>query len=211
MIQTLLLRSRLALAPLVLSVSLGGCISLLPKTKPVQLYRFAAPATAPAQPAPAGLAIARGGTAFPGEAAGDQILTVTGAQAAYIADARWVEPASLMFDAALASAFDAPGAPRLTARGDSFGATTTLRLEVRRFYADYDRGQGAAPTVEVQVHAILLRNADRGLAADKLFDVRQSADDNRVGAIVAAYGLAVSQTVAGVRDWASANAAAVRP
>jgi len=211
-IQNAMQWSKRALALLILSAGLCGCISVFPKAKPSQLYRFAnAAASLPAQAAPPGLAITRGGTNFPTDVAGDAILTVTGNQAAFIAGARWVEPASLQFDEALSSAFDAPGAPRLAGRGESFGVPATLRLEVRRFQADYDKGQGAAPTVEVQVRAILMRNSDRAVVGDKLFDIRQPADDNTVSAIVAAYGAAVSQTVGGIRDWATAGAAAIRP
>ncbi len=202
----------IALAPVVLALGLGGCVSLLPKDKPVQLYRIAASAAAPAAPVRAGLLVTRGGTAFTPEAAGDRLLTVTGQEAAYIADARWFEPASLMFEAALTSAFEAPGSPRLAGRGEGVaGAPVTLRLEVRRFQADYDHGQGAAPTVEVTVHASLVRNADRTLVADTLIEARQPADDNRVTAIVAAYNAAVAQATGQVRDWTAANASRVAP
>jgi cholesterol transport system auxiliary component len=192
----------------VLAVGLGlsGCVSLFPASKPVQLYRFGQSAPAPTAPAPAGLTIAKGVISFPSDAAGDALLTVTGAQAAFIADARWIEPASLMFDQALTAGFDQPGSPRLAGRGEGLGAASTLRLDVRRFQTDYDLGLGAAPTVEVTVHAVLIQSANRSLLAEKLFEVREPAAENRVSAIVAAYDKAVGEAVADVRDWTAATA-----
>jgi cholesterol transport system auxiliary component len=202
-----MLRTRTILpAALALGLGLSGCISLFPASKAVQLYRFGEAAPAPAGPAPPGLTIAKGPTFFPSDAAGDSLLTVSGQQAAFIADARWIEPAALMFDQALVAAFDQPGSPRLATRGEGPSAGATLRLDVRRFDADYDQGLGAAPTVEVTVKAALIRNADHSILAEKLFEVREPAAENRVSAIVAAYDKAVGEAVAGVRDWSAANA-----
>jgi cholesterol transport system auxiliary component len=138
-------------------------------------------------------------------------LTVSGQEAAFIADARWLQPAAVMFEEALVAAFDQPGSPRLVGPGENLAAGVTLRLEVRRFQTDYDKGQAGPPTVEITVHALLIRNADRSAAADTLIQTRQTASDNRVAAIVVAYDSAVSQSVAAVRDWATANAGSVRP
>lgn len=207
-----MLRSRLVLpALLTFSLGLAGCISLLPAAKPVQLYRFGPASPAPAAPAPAGLAVAKGGVAFQPAAAGDNLLTVTGHEAAFISTARWIEPASVMFDEVLTAAFDAPGAPRLVGLGGGASGPATLRLEVRRFQTEYDRGPGAAPTVDIAINAVLIRNIDRSFVAQKLFEVRQPAAENRVTAIVAAYDAAVGQAVAEVRDWTAVMAAPVKP
>jgi cholesterol transport system auxiliary component len=193
-------------------LALGGCISLLPNAKPVQLYRFDAPAAAAAAPAAApAVSVVKDGVSFPSGVGGDRILTVSGDEAAFIADARWVEPASLMFNEAVTAAFDAPGSPRLTAPGAASGALVTLKLEVRRFQADYDKGSGAAPTVEVQVHALLIRNADRSYLAESQINVTEPADDNRVGAIVRAFNVAVGKATGQIRDWTAMQAPAVRP
>ena len=198
-------------AVLALGLGLSGCISLFPSAKPVQLYRFAETAPAPATPAPGGMIIGKGPISFPSDAGGDRLLTVSGNQAAFIADARWIEPASLMFEEAVTAAFDQPGSPRLAVRGETFGARASLRLQVRRFEVDYDKGSGAAPSVEIAVNAVLIRSADQSLAGEKLFVVRAPADDNRVGAIVAAYDQAVVQATGLVRDWTAATAAGIQP
>jgi len=190
------------LAALALPLLLGGCISVFPKTAPVQMYRFGDLAPAPAASAQAApVAVLKGPIAFPPAAGGDRILTVTGAEDAYIGGARWVAPAATLFDEALLKAFDAPGAPRLVARGEPLAAPSTLRLDVRAFEARYP-----GPTIHIQVRATLIRNADRTLIGDKMFDADVPASGDRQTAIVAAFDQAVGQILAGVRDWTGATA-----
>ncbi|MEO8115801.1 MAG: ABC-type transport auxiliary lipoprotein family protein, partial [Phenylobacterium sp.] len=170
-------------------LALAGCISLLPKSKPVALYRFGQAPAAQANPAPAAGAVGvfRANGTFPLEAAGDRILTITGGKAAYLSDSRWVSPASVLFDQAVLEAFDvAPGPVRLISRGELGNAAYALRLDVRNFEARYDSGPKAAPTVVVRVRAALARN-DKTLASEQIFEARVTADDNRVSAIAAAY------------------------
>jgi cholesterol transport system auxiliary component len=189
---------------------LGGCISVFPKAKPVQMYRFGDQAAAPAaqsqaqgqaQAATAPVTVLKGTVTFPPASGGDRILTVTGSESAYIGGARWVAPAANLFDEALLKAFDAPGAPRLVARGEPLAAPSTLRLDVRAFEARYP-----GPTVRVQVRATLIRNADRALVGEKMFDAEVPAGDNRQAAIVAAFDQAVGQDLAALRDWTAATA-----
>jgi cholesterol transport system auxiliary component len=194
------------LAAIAFPLLLGGCISLFPKTKPVQMYRFGDQAAAPAAAAPAAAAppvVQKGPIAFPPASGGDRILTVTGSEDAYVGGARWVAPAATLFDEALLKAFDAPGAPRLVARGEPLAAPSLLRLDVRSFEARYP-----GPTVRVQVRATLIRNADRALIAEKMFEAEVPASDNRQGPIVAAFDQAVGQVLGAVRDWTAGNAPA---
>ena len=197
------LKSPAIAAALALPLLLGGCISLFPKTKPVQMYRFGDTAPAASAPAGTGVLVLKGATVFPPAAAGDHILTVTGSETAYIAGATWVSPASLMFDAALMRAFDAPGSARLVERGEPLAAPSTLRLDVRAFEARYP-----GPSAVVQVRATLIRNSDRSLIAEKMFDGTVAASDNRQGPIVAAFDQATSKVIADIRTWTAANAPA---
>jgi cholesterol transport system auxiliary component len=203
-----------AFAALALPLVLGGCISVFPKAKPVQLYRFGdqvpapagpagptAPATTAAAPAAVPVAVLKGPITFPPASGGDRILTVDRAQSAYVGGARWVAPAASLFDEALLKAFDAPGAPRLVARGEPLAAASTLRLDVRTFEARYP-----GPVARVQLRATLIRNADRALIGEKMFDAPVPASDNRQGPIVAAFDQAVAQVLAAVRDWTAATA-----
>ncbi len=190
-------------------LAVSGCISVLPKTTPVQLYRFGG-ATEPATP---GAASAKGGalyksdTAFTREAASDRILTVTGQELAYVGGARWVAPAPLLFDEAEARVFASrAGAPRLVARADGLNAGLSLRLDVTSFEARYLHGAQAAPTVVVTIRAVLVRNQDRTLVAEQVFEAEQRAQDNRVGEIVKSFDVAVNQVLGAVADWSSAKA-----
>ena len=60
------------------ALMLSGCISLLPKSKPAQLYRFGPSPTSTQIRAPAGrpVAVFRSNGAFQNEAAGDQMLAI---------------------------------------------------------------------------------------------------------------------------------------
>jgi cholesterol transport system auxiliary component len=188
------------------AISLAACVTLLPKTKPAQLYRFgqgeeaAAPRATPA--GAVGVYWLDG--AFQQEAAGDRILTVTGDKAAYIAEARWVAPAQSLFNQAAAAAFDAAGGRvRLASHGAPTTADFALRLDVRQFETRYP-APGQTPTVMVRVHATLSRG--RGPAAEQMFDAAVPASDNRVSAIAAAYDKAVTDLLTQVVGWTNEKA-----
>jgi cholesterol transport system auxiliary component len=185
----------------ILPLALSGCISVFPKTKPVQLYRFGEAATAPASSGRPAVTVLKGATTFPPAASGDRLLTTTGSESAYIGGARWVAPASIMFDDTLMRAFDAPGSVRLVERGEPLVAASTLRLDVRAFEARYP-----GPTVAIQVRATLIRNADRTLIAEKMFEADVPATDNRQAPIVAAYDSATTKVIADIRDWTTQTA-----
>lgn len=188
------------------ALALSGCISLLPKSKPATLYRFSAAPAAGAQAPSRTSAVAvflTNGT-FQDEAAGDQILTVSGGQAAYVAQSRWVAPADVLFTQAVGQAFDASPI-RLIARGQQGRSAYALRLDVRNFEARYDAGPKAAPLVVVRIHAALSKS-DQSSVGEKDFEVRVPASDNRVGEIVAAYNKAVGDALNQVVAWTQARA-----
>lgn len=191
------------------ALALSGCISLLPKAKPAQLYRFGQSAIVRAQPAPVAGAVGvfRASGSFQRESAGDQILTITDGRAAYIAQSRWVAPASVLFDEAVLAAFDAdPGRVRLISRGESGTSGYSLRLDVRNFEAHYDAGGGPAPTVVVRVRAAMVRAQDSGVVGDQIIEARVPAADNRVTAIAAAFDKALSEVLAKVVAWTNQQA-----
>jgi cholesterol transport system auxiliary component len=188
------------------ALAVSGCISLLPKSKPAQLYRFgpapaAAAAKAPASPA---VAVFRTNGSFQAEAADDRILTVGEGKAAYIAQSRWVAPAEVLFNEAVSQAFDASPV-RLIARGQQGRFAYALRIDVRNFETRYDAGLKAAPTVVVRVHAALSRS-DQSNVGEQEFSARVPAADNRVGAIVQAYDKAVGDVVGKLVIWTEATA-----
>ncbi len=196
------------LAPAVLiAAALGGCISLFPKVKPAQLYRFgAAEATAPAAAPRAGtFAVRLAPLGFQVSTAGDRILTIDGDRVAYIAGGRWVSAASNLFEAAVIQTFETRGgAGRLAARGEITPTAYVLKLDVRRFEARYE---GGAPTATVEVYAALDSPNDPALDRQRIFTAKAAASDNRIGPIAAAFDQAVTKVCAEIADWVSAKGA----
>lgn len=189
----------------VCALALSGCISLLPKSKPAQLYRFGpTPAAAANVAQPGSVAVFRTNGQFQEEAADDRILTVTGGKAGYIAQSRWVAPAQVLFNEAVANAFDASPV-RLIARGQQGRFAYALRVDVRSFEARYESGPHAAPTVVVHIHAALTKT-DQSSVGESDFETRIVASHNRVSAIVAAFDKAVKDVVGELVVWTEAKA-----
>jgi cholesterol transport system auxiliary component len=193
----------------VAAIGLSGCISLFPKAEPLTTYKLSVNTPAPSATAGTGAVVLKSTTLFPRAAAADRILTVSGPEAATIAGARWVAPASVMFDEALSAAF-ASTTTRLTTRGDITPADQIMRIEVRTFEARYLGGEGAAPTVVIEARAGLTNIRDRQASTSREFRAEQAAADNRVGAIVDAYNAATTQLVTDIARWTESQAPARR-
>jgi cholesterol transport system auxiliary component len=200
-----MIRPFLRLAALALAATaLSGCISLLPQSKPATLYRFGPDASSPPHATPpSSLAVLRTNGKFQEEAADDRILTMTRGQAAYIARSRWVAPAEVLFDEAVANAFDASPI-RLIARGQRGRASYSIRIDVRSFETDYASGSNT-PQVVVRAHVALTRS-DESSVGEQDFEARVPAGDNRVNAIVGAYDKAVSDVTGKIVAWTEAHA-----
>jgi cholesterol transport system auxiliary component len=200
------------LAVTALAVGLTGCISLFPKTEPVGLYRFGQADVAVTKGPPGAMfGVLKAPSAFVRSSAGDRILTSTNGEVAYIADARWVSPAFVLFEEAVARAFENdPGRARLIGRGEVAKADLVLRLEVRTFETDYVNGPKTAPEGVVRVRGVLNSNQDRALVGDQIFEARVKAADNRVSAIVPAYDQAVAKVLGEVVTWVNAAGPGVK-
>ncbi|MDO8380126.1 ABC-type transport auxiliary lipoprotein family protein [Phenylobacterium sp.] len=188
------------------AVALTGCITLLPKTKPAQLYSFGyvAPADAAAPPAGETFGVLKLANGFTRAAAGDQILTITGGNdAAYIGQARWVSAATVLFDEAVNRAFDRGGPARLIGRGEMGKSDYALKLIVADFKVAYDTPK-ASPQVVVSVHATLTRSTDRTLVAERTFEQKVPVTGNRQAAIVAGFNTAVSGVLSDIVAWTGA-------
>ena len=207
-----------ALAGLTLAAGLSGCVSVFPKSKPAQLYTFgraaAEAAPAPAQtPAAERTGVLLAAVTFPRAAQGDNLLTMTGAQAAYIEESRWAAPAVVLFREAVERRFDdAAQATRLVSRGDLGRTSLILRLDVREFEAVYPYPE-AIPSVSVSVRARLAA-ADGSPLQERSFAVRRPVTENRVSAIVDGLDTVTNEILAELVSWtdaAAASAAAARP
>ena len=200
-------------ATLAASLALSGCITLLPKTKPAQLYRFGAAQGAAVEGAAAPTAAAGPQTGllvsvgFTRVAEGDRILTATGSQTAYIAQSRWVAPASTLFEEAAVRAFETSGAPfRLMQRGDIGASNLALRIDVETFETDYPADGKGAPTIVVRANAQFVRPG-HGATTAQSFVSTQPAGENRVGAIVSAYDAATADVLKQIVSWTTVQAA----
>ena len=188
-------------------LAMGGC-ALLSTPDPVQTYRFGGPAAASAatdgQTGLRQVNLRR--VQFPEAVEGDRLLGVTGTETAYIAEARWVSPASDLYMESLENAFSAQAmrvrliGPRELIRGER-----SLDIDIRAFEARYE-APGAVPTVVVTARARLLALPDRTVAAERTFTVQQPAAANRVSAIVEAFDIATRDLNTQIVAWTDANA-----
>ena len=208
-----LTRNLSRLAGALAALALGGCITLLPESQPAQLYRFTPdPGALPAASAAAGTArtpLIRAGGSFHPAAAGDRILTAEGAEAAYLANARWTQSASVLFDQALVAAFAASsGSARLITPGELGRPAFGLRVDVSRFEADYDQGSRAAPEVRIDLHVVVTRLRDQKVVREQSFAVKRRASENRGGAIAEAFREAAAEALGAIVRTADEGVAA---
>ncbi|GAW40810.1 hypothetical protein SH203_01210 [Brevundimonas sp. SH203] len=210
----MILRPALQLsAGLAIAAALSGC-SLLSTPDPVQNYRFGLPMAAPSavgdRPSPLTVSIRR--IEFPQAAGDDRILGVTGLETSYIGGARWVSPASTLFDDSLKAAF-ANRADRIRVLGRREPGTPPLVLQVTvtTFEARY-AAPGATPDVVVTARAQLRSTPERqaggaairpeqGRSVERVFTVTRPAGENRVSAIVAAFDAATRDINTQIADW----------
>jgi cholesterol transport system auxiliary component len=172
------------------------------------LYRFGAGEAATTTPAgtEARVTIRAAPTSFERASAGDRILTIRDDEAAYIAGARWVTAANVLFDDAVARAFEVQGGPvRLLARDEPAVADCVLKLEVRTFEVRYDHSHGSAPTVVVELYAALVgRHSATGVS--QLFRAEAPAGEDAVHAIAAAFDVAVGKVLGEMVAWVQSKA-----
>jgi cholesterol transport system auxiliary component len=203
-------RTAAAVLGLVLAASLSGCVSLFPKAKPADLYRFT-PQVAQAPQSPDGkrIPISLSAVDFTAAASSDRILTMTGDEAAYIEGARWVSTAQAQFEEAIDKAFErGSSTTRIVERRQSASARLVMNVSVETFETRYENGPKAAPKVVVEVRAQLIRFPDRAVVGENLFRSEQAAGDNRVSAIVQAYNAAVTEVLTKLTAWTDEEAAA---
>ena len=196
------LRSRAALG--VALLLLAGCGGLLGGGGTSDLYRFGSASPPPLESPPGAaqpMLVLFPGANFERAIEGDRILTVTGAQAGYVAGARWVAPAAELFDAAARRAFGqrTPSAYVVRLRGAPL-PDYALGIDVRRFEADYVGGQAAPPEIVVEAVVRLIHWSDRMMVAEWPIEVREPAADNRLPSIVDAFDRATEQAVTRIAD-----------
>ncbi len=118
----------------------------------------------------------------------------------YFADVRWSGPLDEIVQDLAVQAFRSSGAMRnVTADASAFASAYWLEIEVTDFEAEYPAANAApiaAPVVHVHFMARIGNSGDRHILGRFEADARQSAADNRMGAIVDAYNRAAGQALA---------------
>jgi cholesterol transport system auxiliary component len=197
------------LRPLVFALAaagLSGCVTVFPKEKAVQLYRFDDLATAPAAaPVPARFTVRATVSAFTAPAAGDRILSASGDNTAYIAQARWVSSARDEFGDALAHAFEShPGPAALLGPGEPVSADKRLFVQVDTFEVRFVDGPHTAPHVVIALRAALESARNPGMRQAREFQAEVPAEANAMSAIVPAFDKAVSDVLGQLVTWVDA-------
>ena len=196
---------KLALALAALALTLSGCGGLLGGGGRADMYRFgnlpaADPAAVRSEAARPAMIVYVGAT-FASAIDGDRILTVTGHQAGYVAGARWISPASDLFDVATVRAFEqrAPTARLVRLRGSPV-PEYALGIDVFRFEADYAAGAEVPPEIVIEARARLVRWSDRRLVGEWQVATREPAQENRVATIVDAFDRGTNTVVTRIAD-----------
>lgn len=194
------------LAATVAMMALSAC-ALLSTPDPVQTYRFGGGVAAPSAAAvasPVQVTLRR--VEFPEAVEGDKLLGVTGTEAAYIAGARWVSPASDLYMESIENAFAAQATRvRLIGARELTRGQRSLDIDIRSFEARYD-APGLAPTIVVTARARMLVLPERTVSAERVFTVEQPASANRVSSIVEAFDLATRDINTQIVAWTDASA-----
>lgn len=188
-----------------LAAGLGGCITILPKSAPVQLYSFGSAnlAATPAKPGAVDVALAV--PSFRRDSQGDLLLTRTGDEVAYIGGARWVAPAVTLFQEETVRVFMAkPRAVRLRGPSEAFRSKAILHLSVRDFEVRYAR-PGTAPTVVLTVVARLSDLNGAHDAVEQVFHVERPVNENRVSVIVRGFDDAVDDVLEQTASFTEVN------
>ena len=205
-----LTRNLLRVSAAAAALTLAGCITLLPDAKPAQLYRFTPdPGTlGVSAPTEGRVPVIRAGGSFHPAAAGDRILTADGAEAAYLANARWTQSASVLFDQAMVAAFaSSTGPARLITPGELGRPAFGLRVDVSRFEADYDQGPRSAPEVRIDLHVVVTRLRDQKVVREDSLSISRRASENRGGAIAEAFRDATGEALGAIIKAADAGVA----
>jgi ABC-type uncharacterized transport system auxiliary subunit len=118
----------------------------------------------------------------------------------YFADVRWSGPLDEVLQDLAVQQFHAnPGLRNVTPEASVFGSTYWLEIEVTDFQAEYS-ATGGPPTVHVHLQARIGNSGDRHVLGRFEPDVRETAADNRMSAIVDAYNRAADNALSEIAE-----------
>jgi len=171
---------------------IGGCFGgLKNETAAAVNYRIGAPKLAAGEGIAADVLVSVQATA-PGLDGTGIAGRFPGSRIDYLAGARWPVRMPALVESALIEALQNSGRLR-SVQGDfsRFRTTHTLALELRRFEADYTKGE--PPVAQVELAVTLGRQSDRRVLAAFSVAAEERASENRVTSIVAALDAAFAR------------------
>jgi ABC-type uncharacterized transport system auxiliary subunit len=192
--------SHLRLSLVSLALALSGCSGLLRSSEPqLQLYVVQAPqaVAVTAQPTGPTLRIARPLPA-PGLNTDRIALTRPGNRLDYYAGSRWSASLSDVVSDLVLATFRAD--PLWSAVVDDRGTLNSdylLQISVERFTAEYAT-ETAPPTIQVDLHCLLLRRSDAVLIGSFAVRESQQAQANRMASVVAMFSQVADQALLAV-------------
>ena len=177
---------------------LAGCGSLLETTIPApQAYVLRLP-VASATPAatPAGSILVQRPEPGPGLDSWNIALLRSDRRFDFYAASHWAAPAPDLIESTIVEALRAGGGfSSVLDDASPFAPRYNLRCGLRRFEADYTRGEGSAPTVFVTLDCTVGRHRDRELLGSFVAEGSAVAGEDRLNAVVAAFETAASKAV----------------
>lgn len=118
----------------------------------------------------------------------------------YYARANWTDRAPAMVHTLILESFE--NSSKIVAVGrESLGlrADYVLKLELREFQAEYDKGE--IPDAHVQINAKLVRMPQRAIIGSERFDARVSASSDSLDAIVTSFDEALGRVLKNLVTW----------
>lgn len=182
---------------LLITLFTSGC-SVLPESTPNQLYRLPAPEIAPldASPQPVALSVQ---PPKAGRLLGSDNIVVwpDGNQVSVYGDARWYDNAPAMLQSAWINAIQ-QSAVVSHVSADRQGADYQLTSELRDFHIVYNDG---TPQAVMRVDFMLQDSASGERLATTQLQASQTADNEHVGAVVNALGIAAESVSQALIEW----------
>jgi cholesterol transport system auxiliary component len=195
----------------------AGCVSVLPDVGPApQIYRLDGSSAGGVRAASleaveqSDVTVMVAEPMAPRALSTDRIAVVMGGGTlSYAAGSRWNERAPRVIQERILRAFEDDGRIAAAVRPeDAVQSRYEVRLDLLRFEAVYRDGDAAAPTVVAELRGKLIDRQSRDLVASMRFEAERRASDNRMGAIVVAFEMAMDDVGRTVVDWTLAADAA---
>ncbi|MDE2451884.1 MAG: membrane integrity-associated transporter subunit PqiC [Gammaproteobacteria bacterium] len=206
------------LAPVLLTLGVAGCSSLLRSdAPPVQVYTLRADTAssdgaADSHPAVAASLRVAHPLAGPGLGTSQIVLLQPDHRMNVYAASAWATDAPALVESLATQTLRAADEwASVQAAESPFPSDYLLQISIRRFDADYSAGGDVPPTVHVTLDCTLGAEEGRTILASFVADGSAAASANKLGEVVAAFQQATDQALASLAQQAFAAAHASAP